>query len=104
MGVGIEVANLNAWYGPVHTLRDVTLHIPANHVTALIGPSGCGKSTFVRCLNRMHETSPNARVEGSVSVGGEDIYSEISPVEVRRKMKVHFVRNISELIPLALTK
>jgi len=55
---------LNAWYGPVHTLHDVSLQIPANHATALIGPSGCGKSTFVRCLNRMHETSPGARAEG----------------------------------------
>ena len=92
MGVGIEVANLNAWYGPVHTLKDVTLHIPANHVTALIGPSGCGKSTFVRCLNRMHETHPTGRVEGSVRVGDEDIYSEISAVEVRRKIGMVFQR------------
>ena len=73
MGVGIRVEDLNAWYGPVHTLHDVNLHIPANQVTALIGPSGCGKSTFVRCLNRMHETTPNGRVEGSVRVGDEDI-------------------------------
>ena len=62
MGVGIEVINLNAWYGTNHTLQDINLHIPANQATALIGPSGCGKSTFVRCLNRMHETNPIARV------------------------------------------
>ncbi len=92
MGVDIKVEDLNAWYGTVHTLKGVSLHIPANQVTALIGPSGCGKSTFVRCLNRMHETSRGARVEGSVHVGGEDIYSGISPVEVRRKVGMVFQR------------
>jgi phosphate transport system ATP-binding protein len=92
VGVDIRVEDLNAWYGPVHTLKDVSLHIPANQVTALIGPSGCGKSTFVRCLNRMHETSAGARVEGSVQVGGEDIYSGVSPVEVRRRVGMVFQR------------
>ena len=72
MGVGIEVTNLNAWYGANHTLQDINLPIPANHATALIGPSGCGKSTFVRCLNRMHETNPIARVTGSVKIGDLD--------------------------------
>jgi phosphate transport system ATP-binding protein len=92
VGVGIEVQNLNAWYGPVHTLKDVNLHIPANQVTALIGPSGCGKSTFVRCLNRMHETNPTGKVTGTVQVGDEDIYKGISPVEVRRKIGMVFQR------------
>src|SRR5665213_4021728 len=92
LGVDIRVEDLNAWYGPVHTLKGVSLHIPANRVTALIGPSGCGKSTFVRCLNRMHETNPTGRVEGSVHVGGEDIYSGVSPVEVRRKIGMVFQR------------
>ena len=69
MGVDIRVENLNAWYGQTHTLKDVSLHIPANHATALIGPSGCGKSTFVRCLNRMHETNPSARAEGNGADG-----------------------------------
>ncbi len=92
MGVDIRVEDLNAWYGPVHTLKDVSLHIPANRVTALIGPSGCGKSTFVRCLNRMHETHPGGRVEGSVRVGDEDIYKELDAVEVRRKIGMVFQR------------
>jgi phosphate transport system ATP-binding protein len=92
VGVDIRVEDLNAWYGPVHTLKGVGLHIPENQVTALIGPSGCGKSTFVRCLNRMHETTVGARVEGSVHVGGEDIYSGVSPVEVRRKIGMVFQR------------
>jgi phosphate transport system ATP-binding protein len=92
MGVSIEVNNLNAWYGTNHTLLDITLHIPANEATALIGPSGCGKSTFVRCLNRMHETNPIAKVTGQVLVGGEDIYSESAAVEVRRRIGMVFQR------------
>ena len=73
MGVRIEVSDLNAWYGTTHTLHDVTISIPPNNATALIGPSGCGKSTFVRCLNRMHETNPAARVTGEVRIGEVDI-------------------------------
>jgi len=92
MGVSIEVNSLNAWYGTNHTLQDITLHIPANEATALIGPSGCGKSTFVRCLNRMHETNPIGKVTGEVKVGGVDIYSDISAVEVRRRIGMVFQR------------
>ena len=92
MGLDIRVENLNAWYGSTHTLKDVNLHIPANHATALIGPSGCGKSTFVRCLNRMHETNPAARVEGSVCMGDLDIYQQASPVEIRRRVGMVFQR------------
>ncbi|MGB7190552.1 MAG: phosphate ABC transporter ATP-binding protein PstB [Acidobacteriaceae bacterium] len=92
MGVGIQVDKLNAWYGSNHTLMDISLHIPANHATALIGPSGCGKSTFVRCLNRMHETNPIARVTGKVRIGELDIYADVSPVEVRRRIGMVFQR------------
>ena len=92
MGVAIEVTNLNAWYGTNHTLQDITLNIPANHATALIGPSGCGKSTFVRCLNRMHETNPIARVTGAVRIGEIDIYSDTTPVEIRRRVGMVFQR------------
>jgi phosphate transport system ATP-binding protein len=92
VGVDIRVENLSAWYGQVHTLKDVTLHIQANQCTALIGPSGCGKSTFVRCLNRMHETNPIARAEGSVKMGGVDIYHDASPVEIRRRVGMVFQR------------
>ena len=92
MGVDIRVENLNAWYGAVHTLKDVSLHIPANHATALIGPSGCGKSTFVRCLNRMHETNPSARAEGTVRMGDVDIYKDATPVEIRRRVGMVFQR------------
>ncbi len=92
MGVGIQVENLNAWYGTTHTLQDINLHIPANHATALIGPSGCGKSTFVRCLNRMHETNPIARATGTVKMGEVDIYNDVSPVEIRRRVGMVFQR------------
>src|ERR1700722_7883069 len=92
VGVGIEVTNLNAWYGTNHTLQDINLNIPANHATALIGPSGCGKSTFVRCLNRMHETNPIARVTGSVRLGELDIYNDAKPVEIRRRVGMVFQR------------
>ena len=84
--------NLNAWYGSTHTLHDISLAIPANRATALIGPSGCGKSTFVRCLNRMHETNPIARVTGTVRLGGLEIYKEASPVAIRRRVGMVFQR------------
>ena len=91
MGVGIEVRGLNAWYGKNQSLKSIDITVPANHVTAVIGPSGCGKSTFVRCLNRMHETIPEARAEGSVKVGEMDVYGGGSdPVEVRRRIGMVF--------------
>jgi phosphate transport system ATP-binding protein len=92
LGVGIEVSDLNAWYGTNHTLQEIQLNIPANHATALIGPSGCGKSTFVRCLNRMHETNPIARVTGKVLINDVDIYADASPVEIRRRVGMVFQR------------
>src|SRR6266513_2386954 len=74
MGVGIEVKHLNAWFGKSQVLQEVNLNADAKAVTAVIGPSVCGKSTFVRCLNRMHETNPEARMSGSVRVGDIDVY------------------------------
>jgi phosphate transport system ATP-binding protein len=92
VGVGIQVAELDAWYGTHQTLFKINLQIPPNQATALIGPSGCGKSTFVRCLNRMHETNPTARVEGTVRIGDLDIYEDASPVEIRRRVGMVFQR------------
>jgi phosphate transport system ATP-binding protein len=87
----ISVRDLNAWFRKTQALFDITLEIPANHVTAIIGPSGCGKSTFVRCLNRMHETVPETRVSGSVRIGNLDVYgSSTSAVEVRRRVGMVF--------------
>ena len=91
MGVGIEVENLNAWFGKSQALHEINMNISANHATAIIGPSGCGKSTFVRCLNRMHETNPDASVKGKVKVGNMELYGNgTSPVEVRRKIGMVF--------------
>jgi phosphate transport system ATP-binding protein len=90
MGVGIQVENLNAWYGKSHALHDINLKVEANHATALIGPSGCGKSTFIRCLNRMHETTPEARVEGKVKIGDLDAYDGTSPTQLRRRIGMVF--------------
>jgi len=92
VGVDIRVEHLNAWYGKTQSPWDIGLNIPANHATALIGPSGCGKSTFVRCLNRMHETNPSARAEGTVRIGDVDIYKDASPVEIRRRIGMVFQR------------
>jgi phosphate transport system ATP-binding protein len=89
MGVGINVKNLNAFFGTNQALHDVAMQVPPNHVTAIIGPSGCGKSTFVRCLNRMHETLPGARVTGSIKIGEFDAYDG-SPVELRRRVGMVF--------------
>jgi phosphate transport system ATP-binding protein len=91
MGVGIEVQNLNAWFGATQALHDVSMSVKPNHATAVIGPSGCGKSTFVRCLNRMHETIPDTRVDGRVRVGDMDVYGNgSSPVQVRRHIGMVF--------------
>src|SRR4249920_2431384 len=90
MGVGIQVEKLNAWYGKGQALYDINLNVAANHATALIGPSGCGKSTFIRCLNRMHETSPEARVEGKVKIGEYDAYEGTSATKLRRRIGMVF--------------
>ena len=90
MGVGINVEKLNAWYGKTQALYDINLQMQANHATALIGPSGCGKSTFIRCLNRMHETIPEARVEGLVRFGDFDAYNGTSPTQLRRRVGMVF--------------
>ncbi len=87
----VKVQNLNAWYGKKQGLYDITLNIQPQSVTAMIGPSGCGKSTFVRCLNRMHEEVPNARVSGTVEVAGVNIYDRsIRPMYVRRQIGMVF--------------
>ncbi|HEY1799546.1 MAG TPA: phosphate ABC transporter ATP-binding protein PstB [Terriglobales bacterium] len=91
MGVPIQAKGLNAWFGKTQALYDIALDIPPNHATAIIGPSGCGKSTFVRCLNRMHETVPNARVQGHVQIGAVDVYGNGTPaVELRRRVGMVF--------------
>jgi phosphate transport system ATP-binding protein len=91
VGVGIEVRGLRAWFGNTEALHGISVLMQPNTVTAIIGPSGCGKSTFVRCINRMHETIPAARVEGSVLIGSTDVYGNGTPaVEVRRRVGMVF--------------
>ncbi|HET9792000.1 MAG TPA: phosphate ABC transporter ATP-binding protein PstB [Candidatus Angelobacter sp.] len=91
MDTGIHVRDLNAWFGSTQALHGITLEIPQKQSTAIIGPSGCGKSTFIRCLNRMHETLPNTRVEGIVKIGDLDIYGKgVSPVTIRRRVGMVF--------------
>ncbi len=72
----MQVRNLNFYYGKTHALHGVNLDIATNKVTALIGPSGCGKSTLLRTLNRMHETVRHSRLEGSITLDGEDILTQ----------------------------
>jgi len=87
----ICVKALKAWFGDTLVLRGVDLTIAPHAVTAIIGPSGCGKSTFIRCVNRMHETVPGARVEGEVLLDDVDLYGPgVDPVDVRRKVGMVF--------------
>ena len=90
MGVGIQVEKLNAYFGKTQALHDINISIAANHCTAVIGPSGCGKSTFVRCLNRMHETIPEAKATGRVRIGEMDVYNGTSATHVRRRIGMVF--------------
>jgi phosphate transport system ATP-binding protein len=89
----INVENLDVYYGAFHAIRNASLQVPANQVMALIGPSGCGKSTFIRALNRMHDLTPGARVEGRVLLDDQDIYaSDIDPVTIRYRIGMVFQR------------
>ena len=90
-GTGLEVKDLNLYYGGFHAVKDVTVNIRRNRVTALIGSSGCGKSTFLRSINRMHELVPGATVQGKILVEGDDIYARgVDPVTVRQKIGMVF--------------
>jgi phosphate transport system ATP-binding protein len=91
MSYKIEIEGLNAWFGKKHVLKDISMKIQENVVTAVIGPSGCGKTTLIRCLNRMHEIVLGARVSGKVLVDKEDIYGRnVDPVTIRRKIGMIF--------------
>lgn len=89
----IRVEHLSFYYGDKQALQDVSMSIRDREITALIGPSGCGKSTFLRCLDRMNETIPNTRLEGSVLLDGRDIYaSGTNVVDLRRRVGMVFQR------------
>ncbi|MEK5144536.1 phosphate ABC transporter ATP-binding protein PstB [Paenibacillus sp. FSL M7-0134] len=81
----IRIDKLNLYYEKFHALKHINLDIPEKTVTAFIGPSGCGKSTLLRTLNRMNDMIPGTRIEGTVSIAGQDIYGETMEVETLRK-------------------
>jgi phosphate transport system ATP-binding protein len=83
--------DVHVYYGRFLALRGVTLDVGRNEITAFIGPSGCGKSTLIRCLNRMNDLIPGARVEGKIEYRGQDLYGDdVDPVEVRRRIGMVF--------------
>jgi phosphate transport system ATP-binding protein len=87
----LEAKNLDVFYGETQALRDVSLQIPEQQVTAMIGPSGCGKSTFLRCLNRMNDLVESARIEGKILFDGKNVYSDdVDPVALRRRIGMVF--------------
>ena len=89
----LETVNLTALFGQHRAVREVSLLFPAHTVTAIIGPSGCGKSTLLRCLNRMHELTPEATVTGEVFLDNVNIYGgDVNPVELRRRIGMVFQR------------
>ncbi|MHB1681824.1 MAG: phosphate ABC transporter ATP-binding protein PstB [Bacilli bacterium] len=91
MGQSVTTKDLRAWYGNHEVLHGITVAFDANCVTAIIGPSGCGKSTFVRCLNRLHETLPDARWEGQIVIGDRETRT-LNEVKVRQAVGMVFQR------------
>ena len=92
--VKIRVEHLDFYYGEVQALRDISMGVPTNQVTALIGPSGCGKSTFLRTLNRMNDIIPSARAEGTILIDGVNIYGEgIDVIQLRRRVGMVFQKS-----------
>ncbi|MBA7667361.1 Phosphate import ATP-binding protein PstB [subsurface metagenome] len=87
----IKIKKLNVSFGKNHVLKDVTFNIECNSITAIIGPSGCGKSTFIRCLNRMNDIIPSARITGKIILDNSDIYDpNYEPYELRKKVGMVF--------------
>jgi phosphate transport system ATP-binding protein len=86
-----EIDGMDAWYGANQALREVSLGIAEQRITAIIGPSGCGKSTFIRCLNRINDLVPGFRVSGSLKFKGQDIYGAgIDPIGIRLRIGMVF--------------
>lgn len=86
----ITAENLNLWYGNNHALKNISIKLPRNRITALIGPSGCGKSTFLRCLNRMNDLVDGCRIEGNLTLENEDIYGDMDVTKLRRRVGMVF--------------
>lgn len=90
MEMKFTTRNVNVYYGDARAINNVSLDIPDRAVMAMIGPSGCGKSTYIRCLNRMNDTIPIARVDGDIRLDGHDIHSEIDVVHLRARVGMVF--------------
>ena len=89
--VKLSARNVNVFYGSSHALHNVSLDFPENRITALIGPSGCGKSTFLRCINRMNDLIPHARIEGEILLDGENVNARNTDVvSLRRRVGMVF--------------
>ena len=89
--IKISARNVQVFYGDKQAIRDLNVEILDKTVTAFIGPSGCGKSTFLRCINRMNDTIDSARIEGEITIDGENIYDRrIDPVQLRAKVGMVF--------------
>lgn len=123
----MESRNLNLWYGENHALKEISIGIPENQITALIGPSGCGKSTFIRCLNRMNDLVDIVRIEGEILYDGVNIYDkDTDVVELRKNIgmvfqkpnpfpmsirdniaygpRIHGVKNVDKIVEESLKK
>jgi phosphate transport system ATP-binding protein len=91
MNTKVELDNLNVHFGLTHAVKGVTMAFRKNSVSAIIGPSGCGKSTVLRSINRMHDLTPEARVEGKILLDGQDIHNRsVDPVAIRRRVGMVF--------------
>lgn len=86
----IKAENMNLWYGANHTLKNINIGLPEKRITALIGPSGCGKSTFLKSLNRMNDLVEGCRIEGKITLGGEDIYGAVDVNILRKRVGMVF--------------
>jgi phosphate transport system ATP-binding protein len=90
MPAKVEIKDLNFYYGTFQALRNVTMTVPSRRITAIIGPSGTGKSTYLRLLNRMSDLTPGSRVDGNITLDGQDIFTEIDVVKLRRRVGMVF--------------
>lgn len=89
--VAIAVRDFNHFFGPIQTLKKINLEVRRNEILGIIGPAGSGKSTFLRSLNRLNDLTPGSRVEGTITIDGEDIYApDVSVVELRRRLGMVF--------------
>ena len=90
----VEIERLNLWYGTKPALKDVSMSVPKHRVTAYIGPSGCGKSTLLRCLNRMNDLIDGVRIEGTIRIGGADIYDpSLDVTDLRKRVGMVFQKS-----------